>query len=42
MPILLTCQRIQGELLKAVDLEVYQHLEKIGIEPQLYGMYVLV
>jgi len=34
------CHRIQHQLLKQYDPALYQHLSGLGIEPQLYGMYV--
>lgn len=37
-PIVLTCQKLQSELLKAADPLLWQGLQKSGIEPQIYGM----
>ncbi|KAI9276340.1 rab-GTPase-TBC domain-containing protein, partial [Umbelopsis sp. AD052] len=33
-----SCRRIQHQLLKSTDPALYQHLETLGIEPQLYGI----
>lgn len=38
IPVVQVCNKIQNEYVKALDFELYQHLEKINIEPQLYGM----
>ncbi|KAJ3285077.1 TBC1 domain, member 5 [Borealophlyctis nickersoniae] len=38
IPIIAVCRRVQNELLKVLDYELFQHLEKQGIEPQLYGL----
>ncbi|KAI7880453.1 RabGAP/TBC [Lichtheimia hyalospora FSU 10163] len=37
-PVVLSCQRIHHQYLRAVDPVLYGHLERFGIEPQLYGM----
>ncbi|KAJ1658859.1 hypothetical protein IWQ61_001979 [Dispira simplex] len=37
-PILARCNNIYHGLLKTVDPEYYQHLESVGMEPQLFGM----
>lgn len=37
-PIVLACQRLQSEMLKASDPMLWQGLQKSGIEPQIYGM----
>ncbi|ORZ00973.1 rab-GTPase-TBC domain-domain-containing protein [Syncephalastrum racemosum] len=37
-PVVVSCQRIHHQYLRAVDPVLYGHLEKFGIEPQLYGM----
>lgn len=39
-PIVKTCNDIQTSLLRAVDLPLWNHMQKQGIEPQIYGMYV--
>ena len=39
-PIVKSCRRIQHHLLKNTDPALYNHLESLGIEPQLYGMQV--
>ena len=39
MPIIASCRRIQGEIIRILDAELYKHLDLLGIEPQLYGMY---
>ncbi|KAI9103086.1 rab-GTPase-TBC domain-containing protein [Phlyctochytrium arcticum] len=38
VPIITICKRVQSDLLRVVDHDLYQHLEKQGIEPQLYGI----
>ncbi|KAI8575634.1 hypothetical protein K450DRAFT_260766 [Umbelopsis ramanniana AG] len=37
-PIVKSCRRIQHQLLRSTDPALYQHLESLGIEPQLYGI----
>ncbi|KAJ1953459.1 hypothetical protein IWQ62_005985, partial [Dispira parvispora] len=37
-PILACCNNVYHGLLKTVDPEYYQHLESVGVEPQLFGM----
>lgn len=37
-PIVETCNRIQGVLLKSVDPLLWKSLQDSGIEPQMYGM----
>ncbi|KAI0261038.1 rab-GTPase-TBC domain-containing protein [Gloeopeniophorella convolvens] len=37
-PILQVCNRVQRELLKAVDPALWEHLQAEGIEPQMYGI----
>ncbi|KAM3579718.1 hypothetical protein VKS41_007802 [Umbelopsis sp. WA50703] len=37
-PIVKSCRRIQHYLLRNTDPVLYQHLETLGIEPQLYGL----
>lgn len=41
IPIVIICQRIQNDWLRAIDFDLYNHLHMLGIEPQLYGMWVL-
>lgn len=38
MPILTSCKKIQGEIIRALDPELFRHLDKLGLEPQLYGI----
>lgn len=40
LPIVDSCNRIQGTLLKSVDPLLYTAMQNVGVEPQLYGMYV--
>ena len=37
-PIVQACNHIQSTLLQACDPVLWQHLQKAGIEPQIYGM----
>ncbi|KAH8552548.1 hypothetical protein BGW37DRAFT_550784 [Umbelopsis sp. PMI_123] len=37
-PIVKSCRHIQHQLLKSTDPALYQHLESLRIEPQLYGI----
>lgn len=37
-PIVLACQKLQSQLLKAADPTLWQAMQKAGIEPQIYGM----
>ena len=37
-PIILTCQRLQSEMLRASDPLLWQAMQSAGIEPQIYGM----
>ncbi|KAI5119084.1 hypothetical protein M0805_004857 [Coniferiporia weirii] len=37
-PIVLACQRLQAEMLKATDPILWQGMQKAGIEPQIYGI----
>ncbi|KAK2466961.1 hypothetical protein APHAL10511_001219 [Amanita phalloides] len=37
-PIVQTCNDIQATLLKAVDPPLCNHMQKLGIEPQIYGI----
>ncbi len=34
--------RIQDQLVKKHDIELYMHLNRLEIAPQIYGMWVLV
>ncbi|KAJ8324746.1 hypothetical protein O5D80_006983 [Batrachochytrium dendrobatidis] len=38
VPIITACRRIQNELLTSLDPDLARHMEKHGIEPQLYGL----
>ncbi|KAJ3188805.1 TBC1 domain, member 5 [Gaertneriomyces sp. JEL0708] len=38
VPVIAFCSRVQNDLLRALDVALYTHLEKQGIEPQLYGI----
>lgn len=37
-PIVQACNHIQSTLLQACDPVLWQHIQKAGIEPQIYGM----
>ncbi|KAL5528993.1 hypothetical protein ACEPAG_4967 [Sanghuangporus baumii] len=37
-PIVLACQKLQSQLLKAADPLLWQAMQKAGIEPQIYGI----
>ncbi|RUP47794.1 rab-GTPase-TBC domain-containing protein, partial [Jimgerdemannia flammicorona] len=37
-PVVMECHRIHHEFLRTVDPQLYGHLERLGIEPQLYGI----
>lgn len=37
-PIVQACNHIQSTLLQACDPVLWQHMQKAGIEPQIYGM----
>ncbi|KAH8102963.1 RabGAP/TBC [Cristinia sonorae] len=37
-PIVQACNRIQSNLLKSVDPELWKRLQSVGIEPQIYGI----
>ncbi|TPX32620.1 hypothetical protein SmJEL517_g04290 [Synchytrium microbalum] len=38
IPVVAVCKRIQGDLLRATDFDLCFHLERVGVEPQLYGI----
>ncbi|KAI8854191.1 rab-GTPase-TBC domain-containing protein [Chytridium lagenaria] len=38
LPIVAYCKRIQNDLLRVLDVELCDHLIRLGIEPQLYGL----
>ncbi|KAJ3218801.1 TBC1 domain, member 5 [Dinochytrium kinnereticum] len=38
LPIVTHCKKIQNDLLRVLDVELCDHLNKLGIEPQLYGL----
>lgn len=40
-PIVQACNHIQSNMLRACDPFLYQSMQKAGIEPQIYGMYVI-
>jgi TBC1 domain family protein 5 len=40
-PIVQACNHIQSNMLRACDPFLYRSLQKAGIEPQIYGMYVI-
>lgn len=40
-PIVLTCQTLQAEMLRSSDPDLWQGMQKVGIEPQIYGMLVI-
>ena len=37
-PIVLACQKLQTQMLKAVDPLLWSSMQKAGVEPQIYGM----
>lgn len=39
-PIVLVCNKIQNQYLSQVDPALWEKLSEVGVEPQLYGMYV--
>ena len=39
-PIVAVCGRIHNELVRSVDPELHGALQRGGVEPQIYGMYV--
>ena len=39
-PIIQTCTKIQGTLLKSVDPVLHDAMQSAGVEPQIYGLYV--
>lgn len=39
-PIVLACQQLQADFLKSSDPVLWKSLQKSGVEPQIYGMYV--
>jgi hypothetical protein len=41
LPITMKLEHIQNQLLRKVDMELWQCLRQHDIEPQLYGMYVM-
>lgn len=41
-PIVEACNRVQSVFLKGVDPELWKSMQSAGIEPQIYGMYVVV
>ncbi|KAJ3104106.1 hypothetical protein HDU97_009555 [Phlyctochytrium planicorne] len=38
LPIVTHCKKIQNDLLRVLDSELCDHLNSLGIEPQLYGL----
>ena len=40
-PIVQACTEIQSTLLRECDPHLWQHMQKVGIEPQIYGMSVI-
>ena len=40
-PIVQACTHIQSTLLRECDPHLWQHMQKVGIEPQIYGMSVI-
>ncbi|RKO94055.1 hypothetical protein BDK51DRAFT_32771 [Blyttiomyces helicus] len=38
IPVVAICRKIHHDMLRVLDFELYQHLEKHGVEPQLYGL----
>ena len=41
-PIVQACTEIQSTLLRQCDPHLWQHMQKVGIEPQIYGMCVII
>lgn len=41
-PIVLACQALQAEMLKRTDPALWNGMQKAGIEPQIYGMLVIL
>ena len=41
-PIVEICSQIQSELLRLTDPLLWKNMQAAGIEPQIYGMYVLI
>ena len=39
-PIVLACQRLQTDFLRMADPLLFESMQKAGVEPQIYGMYV--
>ena len=39
-PVVQKCKRIQQELLRRSDPELYEYLTEMDMEPQLYALYV--
>ncbi|CAG8526384.1 31389_t:CDS:10 [Racocetra persica] len=37
-PVVMKCNKIHDEYLRTIDLELYNHLKDLEIEPQLYGI----
>lgn len=37
-PIVTACQKLQAQMLKAVDPLLWSSMQKAGVEPQIYGM----
>ena len=37
-PIVLACQKLQSQMLKATDPLLWNSMQKAGVEPQIYGM----
>jgi TBC1 domain family protein 5 len=40
-PIVLVCQRLQSDLLRKSDPVLFGSMQNAGVEPQIYGMWVL-
>jgi TBC1 domain family member 5 len=40
-PIVQACTEIQSTLLRECDPHLWQHMQNVGIEPQIYGMSVI-
>lgn len=41
-PIVEACERIQSNLLRTTDPLLWKHMQAVGIEPQIYGMSVIL
>lgn len=42
LPILKICEKVMFEYLKPLDYQLFSHLTKLEIEPQLFGLYFVL